>query len=238
MSLLDRLRGRRGWDLLRPHERAVLEAVGGELSPEGSDLLRRQVDRVEHVQRLSSGTDVSLYPPAAERGTSGPTAFPAQGPELRLATVTLHDATGTAMRARVGAVWGRVFDITFTGTPSAGLRVTGVTLHADPMDPASGRPGEAGSAMASLPPDALAEYQRLLAAGPLTTEPDSGLLPPDEVYGIDLELGPMIVVGTVGEEYVLVRTDDGAVFRAAPDDEPRAYPSIEAALSSEAESPA
>ena len=231
MSILDRLRGRRGRDLLRPHEAAVLEAVAGALPAAGAGLLWQQVGLTERVQRLFAGTDVTLYPPAEQRGRSGPSSFPARPTELRLATVRLRVAGGTTIRARVDAVHGTVFSITFSAPPSPGIQVTGVTLHADPMDATAGRPGEPGSPLGSLPSEALEEY-RLLA----TTRADgpggeTGLIAEDAVYGIDTALGSLVVVGSVAADLVVVRVDDGAVFRVSTDGDDERFGSIEAALS-------
>jgi hypothetical protein len=109
VSIRDRLRGRRGRELLRPHEAAVLHAVAGALPAAGADLLWHQVSLTERIQRLFSATDVSLYPAAEQRGRRGPFSFPAEATELRLATVSLGAADGTTIRARVDAVHGRVF---------------------------------------------------------------------------------------------------------------------------------
>jgi hypothetical protein len=232
MALLDRLRGRRALELLRPHEAAVLEALAGALPDAGAALLWQQVGQTERVQRLFSGTDVSLYPPAGQRGRSGPFSFPARPTELRLATVRLAMAGGVTIRARVDTVHGTVFSISFSGPPSPAMQVTGVTLHADPMDPAAGRPGEAGSPLGSLPPDALAEYRLLAATGAAGPEGEAGLVAADAVYGIDTALGSLVVVGAVATDLVVVRVDDGAVFRVSTDGDEERFGSIAAALSS------
>jgi hypothetical protein len=155
VSIRDRLRGRRGRELLRPHEAAVLHAVAGALPAAGADLLWHQVSLTERIQRLFSATDVSLYPAAEQRGRRGPFSFPAEATELRLATVSLGAADGTTIRARV-----------------------------------------------------------------------------DAVYGIDTELGSLVVVGAVAEDLVVVRVNDGAVFRVSTDGGDERFGSIEAALSS------
>jgi hypothetical protein len=183
------------------------------------------------VQRLFSGTDVSLYPPAGERGRSGSSSFPARPAELRLATVRLAVPDGATIRARVDAVHGNVFSISFSATPAPAMQATGVTLHLDPMDPAAGRPGEAGSPLGSLPPDALAEYRLLAASGAAGPDGDTGLVAADAVYGIDTELGSLVVVGAVAADLVVVRVGDGAVFRVSTDGDEERFGSIEAALS-------
>jgi hypothetical protein len=232
VSIRDRLRGRRGRELLRPHEAAVLHAVAGALPAAGADLLWHQVSLTERIQRLFSATDVSLYPAAEQRGRRGPFSFPAEATELRLATVSLGAADGTTIRARVDAVHGTVFSIAFSAPPSPGMHVTGVTLHADPMDATAGRPGEAGSPLGSLPAQALAEYRQLAATGAAGPEDDTRLVAADAVYGIDTELGSLVVVGAVAEDLVVVRVDDGAVFRVSTDGGDERFGSIEAALSS------
>ena len=105
-------------------------------------------------------------------------------------------------------------------------------LHVDPMDPAAGRPGAAGTPLGSLPPDALTEYRMLAAMRANEPEGPAGLAAPDRVYGIDTELGSLVVVGAVAAGLVAVRVNDGAVFRVSTDGDDERFGSIEAALRS------
>ena len=72
----------------------------------------------------------------------------------------------------------------------------------------------------------------LAASGADGPEGDAGLVAADAVYGIDTELGSLVVVGAVAADRVVVRVDDGAVFRVSTDGGDERSGSIEAALSS------
>ncbi|HZD04511.1 MAG TPA: hypothetical protein VE173_06325, partial [Longimicrobiales bacterium] len=128
-------------DLLS-HERAVVGAVARRLPGEARKLLEDQVSRVGRVFRPRHVPELCLWSGGqdGEVGTGG-ALFPRRD-EFVLARVALRCGSGLH-RCEVVAVGGRVLALLMSpplpGDGSFPVRIVGVEMGADPMDP--GDPG-------------------------------------------------------------------------------------------------
>ena len=129
---------RRGRDLLRPHERLVIDAVAARLAPEATALLERQLATTGLVNRDLDDRDVYLYPNRRGPQRHDPSiAFPDRSDDLRLATVRVIGPGGSG-KADVFVVRGHLFQISFKPRPRdlgdrTAIRVESVTIHVDPI---------------------------------------------------------------------------------------------------------
>jgi hypothetical protein len=124
---------------LTPLEQEVLGALSAELPPAAREILAKQRDAINLVQRHAGGKEVNLY--AMRRGRpcyEEHLLFPLQLEEAKLATLEIASSTGkTPLRAEVWLVKGWVFSIQFSKAPQEGLqagaRVLSVKVLRDPM---------------------------------------------------------------------------------------------------------
>jgi hypothetical protein len=221
---------RRGRGQFRTHELAVLDAVRAQLTPEAASILDAQIGAVAMVQRLQDGREVNTYPWRFRRPEqeTGPT-FPSAGQEVRLATVKVVGAHMSA-RAVVWLVHGHFFSIGFNKPPRSlgDVRVQGVTMEIDPMKP-SGEELTEQQLTAELAPDVRAEYEALIRG---RVSGDQTLLPPDELYGIDISGSRFVVVAALdGDGVIAARSGGEGVARFTfGDDTPEVYPTLQAAM--------
>lgn len=201
---------KRGRDLFRDHELAVIDLVGSQLDEPGRGLLEGQIAATGMIQRMFDDTDVMLYPSRSRAGRHDRTLdFPNRATELRLATVRLEGPLGTG-KVVVHVVMGQIFELTFTPSPKKlgdrrAIRTTGLTMHADPMVPDDG--AAARQRLEALEDATRAEYETLIAAQP----GKSDLLGIDELYAIQLDDG----------EYLMLAQLDDTSFVVAPTHPPR-----------------
>lgn len=225
---------KRGRELLRPHERLVLDAVRDRLDPQAAVLLDRQVDSIEMVQRLRDDREANLYPSRRGAQRHDPaTAFPNPTTELRLATVRITGPDGKG-NADVFVVRRYLFQIAFTPSPKRlgqppAIEVGGVTIHADPMltTPDAGIEDRLGAMDVRL----RAELESMWADG---SADGYGLASPAETYRIQLDDGDHIVLAQLDDTSYLVAPIDPprpAVRRFWPDGElMREYPDLRSAV--------
>lgn len=204
-------RRKKGRDLLRPYELAVLDAAGAALGPRAGTLLERQVDAIRKVQRLFDDVEVDLYPEerGGRRHDDPAIAFPNRALELKVATVGLRGAEGTG-RAVVHAVGGHVFQLAFHPPPKqlgdpASIVVTETTIHAEVMFPDDGAAHEA--IVGSLDAAIRTELEEHWAGG---TADAKGLLTREQLYTTDLEDGSFLLLGLLVDGSVLVAPIDPA----------------------------
>lgn len=224
---------RRGRAQFRPHELAVLDAVRGELSREAGAILDAQVGAVAMVQRHQDDREVNTYPWRFRRPEQDRVpAFPATGEEVRLASVKVVGPRGTG-RAIVWLVGGHFFSIAFDKPPrsfgpSHDVQTARVKLDVDPMN-ASGREVSEQQLMAELSPSLLEEYDRLRRTG----SPEGvALLPPHELYGIDIDGRRFIVVALLDGDGVIAAPsgDEGVVRFFYGAERPETYPDLRTAV--------
>ena len=225
---------RRGRDLLRPHERLVIDAVAARLAPAATALFERQLGTTALVNRDLDDRDVYLYPNRRGPQRHDPLiAFPDRSDDLRLATVRVTGPRGSG-KADVFVVRGHLFQVSFKprprdlGTPTS-IQVESVTVHVDPMvereDPGIEQ------RLAELDASIRAELEAMWADG---TADAAGLAGRDEVFRIGLEDGDHIVLAQFDDTTYLVAPIDPSgkgVRRYLPDgDLEGTYPDIRSAL--------
>lgn len=197
---------RSGWSLFRPHEIAVWDALTAALPGAARELLEEQLSAVRMVQRLHRGCEVNLY--TGRRGYRPwppGSGFPNQRRELRLATVRLE---GNANRGlvEVHAVQGHVFQIRFRPSPrelggSRSIRVVGVTLREDPMQPS--QHDTATELLRRIPTQFRSELEELWQAQSART-----LIPRSGLYTFDLDDGTYLMLGQRSDtDFVALRLD-------------------------------
>jgi hypothetical protein len=185
------------------------------------------------VQRLQDECEVNTYTWRFKRPEQDPRpTFPAAGQEIRLATVKVAGVRGCG-RAVIWLVNGHFFSIGFDKPPrslgpSAELRVTVVKVEVDPMKPSGGELTE-HQLMAELAPAVLQQYQALRREA---RAEGLALLPPDELYGIDISGQRFVVVALLdGDGVIAARSGDEVVARFLyGEDEPETYPDLTAAI--------
>jgi hypothetical protein len=130
----------------------------------------------------------------------------------------------------IDAVRGQVFQLTFSPSPKRlgdrrAIRVTHVTLHADPMAPDDGRP--ALERLASLDGGTRTEYD-------LLTGDKAPLFGPDETYSVHLDDGEYLVLAQLDDTTFVsapIEPPRAGIRRFSPDGDPVGdYPTIAAAL--------
>jgi hypothetical protein len=199
---------KRGRALFRDYELAVLDAVGAEIGEAGREQLGRQIGSLAMVQRMFDDVDVLLYPNRRGPQRHDPDDdFANTATELRLATVRIAGPAGKG-KVTIDGVRGQVFQLTFSPSPKRlgdrrAIRVTQVTLHADPMAPDDGR--AALERLASLDGGTRTEYD-------LLTGDKAPLFWPEETYSVHLDDG----------EYLVLAQLDDTTFVSAPIEPPRA----------------
>ena len=175
-----------GRELFRAYELAVLDAIRGELDPEGARLLDQQVAATRWVSRYIDDSYVDLVP--VRRG-QGPVvhddaiAFANRSLDLKLATVQIAGPGGKG-KAVTTCVNGQFFEIYFTPSPKrlgkrTEIQVGRVTLHSDPMKPASGAAGHPQLSQLDVP--LRAELDAIWARRPSWAAVVAG---PDDVYSV------------------------------------------------------
>jgi hypothetical protein len=230
---------KRGRGQFRPHELAVLDAVRAQLTPEAVAILDNQIGAVAMVQRLQDEREVNTYTwrfRRPDRATAP--AFPAAGDEVRLATVKVVGPRGGG-RAEVWLVGGQFFSIAFDKPPrsfgpATDIRSADIKVEVDPMKQ-SGRELTEQQLMAEISPSLLDEYENLRRDAP--TEGVS-LLPPEELYGIDINGRRFVVLALLdGDGVIAARSRDGGVARFFYGEErPETYPDLGTAIKAEQQS--
>jgi hypothetical protein len=228
-------RSRHGRTLFRRHELVVLDAVNDVLAPPARERFDAQLASFALVQRHLDGREVNCYP--ARRGSQvrdPALAFPNRGDDVRLATVQLRSKSGPSVSARVHLVHGFLFQIVFSKAPgilgNPGAIDVDVRLEVDPMLEGDGREAAARH-LAELPTAIRAEYAELLAEH--ESIGGASLLPPEELYDVELPDGTFIVVAVVDGEGVIgvpVGNADETAFVFGFDGESRRFESLRAAL--------
>jgi hypothetical protein len=208
--------------------------VEARLEPPAAALFGRQIESTEYVQRLGDDGEVDLYPSRRGAQWRDPAiAFPNLTTEVRLASVALAGPGGTT-RADVHLVQGHLFQIAFKPSPRAlgppsELRVTGMTIHLDPMI-ATADPG-IDSRLGELDPGLRLELEAMWADG---SAGRAGLAAPGETYRIDLDDGEHLVLAQFDDTSFLVAPIDPArpgVRRFWPDGGLASeYPDVHSAL--------
>ena len=207
-NLLVIWRRKKGRDLFRPYELAVLEAVLAELDPEARSLIEQQIAATEQIHRLYDDTEVDLYPTRRRDVQHDPTiALPNRSLELKLATVRLRGPNETG-KVDLYAVRGHLFQLAFRPSPKklgdrSAIQVTTVTIHVDPMLPDEGESVQVR--LQRLDPALRSALEARWDAG--SAEAD-GLLGPEEIYTIDLEDGTCLVLAQLEDATMLVATVD------------------------------
>lgn len=102
-----------------PFERQILEIVAARMECQDGVRLKRQIDAVNHIQRLRNGREVNLY-----QICNGKVAFDDNlrlsntADELNMASVTLRLAGNRKnLRVVVWMVKGRLFSLEFSESP-------------------------------------------------------------------------------------------------------------------------
>lgn len=231
------LRRKRGRAVFRPYELQVLDSVRSALSPAAADLLDRQIASIESVSRLYEDRESDLYPSRQGPQVRDPAiAFRNRNDDLQLATVTLRGPSGSG-KAVVSAVWGQVFQLSFTPSPrrlgdQRAIIAERVALHVDPMIPDDGASTQ--RRLELLDPATRSELESIWAAGGSESRLLSG---PDELYIIDLDEGSFLVFGQLDDTSYLVAPVDPpqpGVRRYWTDGEPiRTYSTVREALAAD-----
>jgi hypothetical protein len=202
------LKSKRGRELFRSYELAVLDAVRVALSPPATELFDQQIAGKELVQRMFRDTEVNTYPNRRGPQHHDPAiAFRNRSPELRLATVRLRGPSGTG-KAVVYAVGGHVFSLLFKPSPrDLGSRdeiaAVDTTLHVDPMLADDGT--ALRQRLADLEPTLREELQRIWADRPSWA---ASVGAPEDLYTIDLEDGTLLVIAQLEDTtYVVAGVD-------------------------------
>jgi hypothetical protein len=106
---------------LRGYEATCLDAWRRTLSPEGREILSRQLARFSMVQRQSADRVLAFYDmddPAAARWSRAD-RFPLDGEAQRVAAVWLHAADGNRLKCDVVLHQGRLVSLEFARAPAA-----------------------------------------------------------------------------------------------------------------------
>lgn len=215
-------RRKRGRDLFRRHELAVIDALRTAMSAEAVELYDHQIESLELVQRHFHDTEVDTYPNRSGPQYHDPAhAFANRSLELKLATVTLQGASGKG-QVKVIAVGGHVFSYHFKPSPRklgprASIVAVKTTLHADPMQPDDG--SSLAGRLEELSPNVRAELEAAWFERP---DWASALVQPDGLYGIDLDDGSYLVLAQLEDTtYVVAGVDPRRrkVRRYEPDGE-------------------
>ena len=122
-----------------PLEKTLLSALESRLGPTAGDLLRKQIEEVELIQRHSDYREVCCY--AKRRDPS--LTFPARAAEIKFATIELRiPEQSTRWRADFHLVNGHFFSIDFTPTPKAIRTRTDIEIESAEIlhDPMKTRP--------------------------------------------------------------------------------------------------
>jgi hypothetical protein len=201
-------RRKRGRELFRSYELAVIDALRSALPREAAELYDRQIERLELVQRLFEDKDVYTYPNRRGPQMHDPAlAFPNRSLELKLATIKLRGATGTG-EAVVLAVDGHALIYHFRPSPRRlGARdsivVSKTTLHADPTQPEDG--STVRRRLNELAIHVRAEVEAIWAERPAWA---SQVVEPEGAYGIELEDGAYLVLAQLADTtYIVVGVD-------------------------------
>jgi hypothetical protein len=227
-----------GRELFRAHELAVLDAIRGELRAEGARLLDLQVAATRWVNRYIDDSYVDLVP--GRRG-QGPVvhdesiAFANRSLDLKLATVQVR-GTGGSGKAVASCVNGQFFEMYFAPSPkrlgkSSAIQVGKVTLHVDPMKPASGSAGHPQLVQLDVP--LRAELDAIWASRPQWA---AVVASPDEVYSVYVDGAEYLVLAQLPDTtYVAAPLDPpgSGAWRFEPDGDPIAtYPTLQQAIAS------
>jgi len=225
---------KRGRDLFRPYESAVLDAVRARLQPAAVELFDRQIDAVEMIQRLQDDREVNVYPNRRGPQRHDPANdWPNKSTELRLASVTTIGPGGTG-KANLYAVQGHFFEIAFKPGPkqlrlSSAIEVRVVRVSADLMIDVTD--GGVDQLIGEMDPATRTDLEGMWADG---SADRLGLASRGEVYRIQLVDGDHAVLTQLDDTSFLVAPIDPlglGVKRFWPDgDVMREYPDIRSAL--------
>lgn len=197
-------RRKRGRELFRRHELAVIDALRASLPPEAAEQYDRQIESLELVQRHFDDTEVDTYPNRSGPQYHDPAhAFANRSLELKLATLILRGAAGNG-QVKVHAVGGHVFSYDFKPSPRKlgprhSIVVTKTTLHVDPMKPDDG--SSVAERLRELAPDVRADLEAAWSERP---DWSNALVERDGVYGIDLDDGSYLVLAQLDDTTYVV----------------------------------
>jgi hypothetical protein len=127
-------------DALRPIEIRVLSEVGMHLSDANSQLMRRQLESVNKVQRFTDDREVNLFHMVRGKAFFDESLlFANRTPEARLATLKLRAKSApSSIRAEVWLAHGRIFSVTFDSPPRLWtddtVEIESVRLWTNPME--------------------------------------------------------------------------------------------------------
>jgi hypothetical protein len=140
---------------LNGYESWIVSQVEARLEPTTAERLRKQIDVVNRVQRLTEGKEVNLYQIREGKPSfNDDLRFSDKRMEARLATVTVKNPNNKEkLKADVWTVTGRVFSINFNKPPKPFFAAIGlsnipsdaveVKILYDPMHPALAQHAEA-----------------------------------------------------------------------------------------------
>jgi hypothetical protein len=132
---------------LYPFEELILDEVKCHLAPDGRELLQRQLDTINKIQRLSVGKEVNLYHMHQGKAMFNDSLrFPYAADEALLATINLVRLSGgPKLKAEAWLAKGRLFSLVFNKPPKqffevSNLRrvtpeIVSVKIWVDPMRP-------------------------------------------------------------------------------------------------------
>lgn len=129
----------RGDSYLNSLEKRVVEEVKSKLSPDARELLDRQLQEINLVQRPSK-RETNVYTIKSGKATRNPKfRFPNETKELKFATVKLKSAPGQVLTAELYIVTGYFFSIVFNSDSnsvkgkSGDIEVLETKIHQNPM---------------------------------------------------------------------------------------------------------